>query len=175
MAPLAHPSRNTRAKGHRLERLARQCLETQGFRVETAPNVVVWIKDPATGRQKPISTRHDFFGLWDLLAVGPSDGRGFVQVATLDHIAHRRAKILASGFPCTRSDILAGYKGGRDRHFRLFRGPRFERWDGECWRPPKQGDTRAPVDPADPRGAGGPAPSPLPQRPGARLHRRDPA
>ena len=155
--------RDAHAKGLRLQRLARECLEAQGWLVEAAQNAVVWIKDKKRplGPLRPISVHHDLFGLWDLIAVrsiyvtnpAPPDaaffdimGRprqvAFVQVTVLEHVSQRRSLIIRSGFPLKEDDVILGWKGGRDRHFRVFRGPGFERWDGECLRPKPSGDER---------------------------------
>lgn len=131
---------NTAKKGRELQRLARAYCEAKGARVETAPNIVRWIKPnrskgPANGPARPISTHHDFFGCMDLLVLWPDGRRSFYQVTVLEAVSTRRAKILSDGFPASDQDAILGYKGGRDRHFRVFPGPTFETWNGECWRP----------------------------------------
>jgi hypothetical protein len=140
--------RSAHAKGLRLQRLARECLEAEGWLVEAAQNAVVWVQDkrrtaisiagmkPAL---RPISIHHDIFGLWDLIAVhevlNPRHRNiALIQVTVLEHISERRRTIIKSGFPCSTDDMLLGWKGGHDRHFRVFRGPAFERWEGECLR-----------------------------------------
>lgn len=122
--------RRAHAKGQRLERLVRHDLEAQGARVESAPKVVVWKRDveaeeggAAAGARRPLTVRHDFFGVWDMLAVMPDGRRCMVQVTTLENVAHKRRKILASGFPATADDrILAQERG---RLFRELWGPDF--------------------------------------------------
>lgn len=141
---------STTDKGQRLVRLARAALEARGALVETAPNVVRWIpaKRSAShlpGRAesrnglRPVSLRHDFFTCWDLLVVTKNASRFFVQVTVAGELAHRRAKILASGFPHTALDCIAAYYPGRNRHFRLYRGGEaaFDRWDGDTLVPPR--------------------------------------
>lgn len=150
---------STTDKGQRLVRLARDILVANGYRVELAPNVVRWVPRPTNhavagypedrppGRLRPISMRHDWFGIWDLMFLNSGTVRAFAQVTTLDNVAARRKKILASGFPAMSCDCLLGYVPGRARHFRVYRGPTFERWEGECWRPVAAAETAAPPDP----------------------------
>lgn len=123
------------ARGRRIQAIARDMLIQRGALVETAPNVVRRVTDPKTGEPKMITVRHDFFGLWDFMCVWPDNTRTFVQVTVLEGVADRRRKIESHHFPSDRQDVLLGYKGGRDRHFRVFRGPTFAAWEGECWRP----------------------------------------
>jgi hypothetical protein len=141
------------ARGRRIQAIARDMLIQRGALVETAPNVVRRIIDPKTREPKIITLRHDFFNLWDFLCVWPDGERTFVQVTVLEEVPHRRRKIESHVFPCGRQDVLLGYKGGRDRHFRVFRGPTFTVWDGECWRPGPR--TGPPVE----EGAGGGEPA----------------
>lgn len=123
------------ARGRRIQAIARDMLIHRGALVETAPNVVRRIIDRVTREPKIITLRHDFFNLWDFLCVWPDGVRSFVQVTVLEEVPHRRRKIESHGFPVGNQDVLLGYKGGRDRHFRVFRGPTFATWEGECWRP----------------------------------------
>ena len=139
--------KGTTAKGQRLVRLARAAFEARGALVETAPNVVQWIPRkpgpgypplPAGQTLRPISTRHDLYGVWDAICVTRDGARFFVQVTVAGELAHRRAKILASGFPHTALDCIAAYYQGRNRHFRLYRGGEaaFDRWEGDTLIPP---------------------------------------
>lgn len=110
-------------KGHRIEQLAKRMFENQGYLVETAPKVVRWLKLPGQDGLKPRSSRHDFFGVWDLIIVlGPGLVQ-FVQVTDEHNVSARRKKILASGFPHRSDDLLLAY-AGRGR-FRVFMGPTF--------------------------------------------------
>ena len=116
--------RRAQAKGARLERLVQAALEAEGAKVERAPKVVRWrpAEEPG-GKPQPFSTRHDFFGCWDFMAVMPDGRRCMVQVTTLENVAHKRVKILRAGFPSTPDDrILAQEKG---RRFRELVGPAF--------------------------------------------------
>ena len=126
------------AKGRRLVQLARKILEAQGCWVEVAQNAVRWIpkKAPGTGLM-PISVHHDFFSVWDLIAIWPDGTRHFYQVTTMPEVSHRRKKIAESGFPATGLDAILGYHGGRGRSFRVFYGPGFETWE-ETWKPVKE-------------------------------------
>lgn len=120
------PHQRSNAKGRRLQKLAQRYFEAQGYLVETAPNVVRWIMFPGDKALKPRSFRHDFFNVWDLIVVAPlglGSPRFFVQVTDIKNVAHRRAKILASGFPSTSDDKVMGYEGRSI--FRAYDGPAF--------------------------------------------------
>lgn len=122
------PRRATRSrqynqqKGRRLQLLAKAFYADQGYHVEVAHNKVLWIPDKATGKRRPISLSHDYFGCWDLM-VCSAGARFFVQVCTLSDSSTRRNKILASRFPCTERDAILAHERGRV--FRLLRGPLF--------------------------------------------------
>ena len=131
------PQQRAEAKGQRIVQLAKHICEAAGAAVEVAPKVVHWLPKPDGSGRFPLSTRHDFWGWADLLACYPDGRREGYQVTTLEHVSDRRAKMLKNGFPYTAGDAILGYKGGRDRHFRIFRGPRFVDWEGETWRPVK--------------------------------------
>lgn len=64
---------STRKRGAYYENKAKEHLELMGYEVERALPKTIWIKG------KTISLHHDFFGLWDLIAVSPSTIL-FVQV-----------------------------------------------------------------------------------------------
>lgn len=132
--------KNTALKGRKLVQYAKAILESQGARVEVAANQIRWWKDASTQRWVPRSVKHDFFGVWDLLAVWPTQ-RGFHQVTTLANLASHREKILAAG-PWSPADGLWAWVGGQGRHFRLYHGPAFDQEATRCI-PPK-----APVRPA---------------------------
>ena len=153
LAGLDHPvgrrKAGTRAKGTRLEGLAKRALEAQGALVEPAPRRVFWSPERGFGTvvggptastnvqpdgqgeppgqrfpgYRPRAMRSDFFSLWDLLAVWPDGTRVFYQVTTPDHLSHRRRKILAAKFPVTPVDAILVFHGGRGRHFRMYRSP----------------------------------------------------
>lgn len=118
--------------------MARRFFDTQGCLVETAVNVVRWIapKEPG-GPRMPISTRHDFFGVWDAIVIDatkpPVRTTFFIQVTSVENMSARRRKILDSGFPCGRADLVMGYRGGG--RFRVLRGPTFE-LEAEEWKAP---------------------------------------
>lgn len=116
------------AKGKRLELQIRAYLESRGWLVETAPKVLVWAYVPAKGAKVPMSRRHDFFGVWDGVAVTIDpfhDGeRIFYQVTTLAHVARKRNNIAASPFPTGTHDRIYAYVG-RSGKWRVFYGPDF--------------------------------------------------
>jgi hypothetical protein len=133
----------TTEKGRRIMRVAKRLLEDRGALVATAANALKWLKTPSGMR--PISVRHDFFGIWDAVCVEIEIGRRtlsdvrivyFVQVTDVDNMSHRRDKILASGFPCTSDDLILGMRP-RTRKFRVLRGPRFDGTPGEWTAPPE--------------------------------------
>lgn len=111
------------AKGKRLELAIKAHLEAEGWLVETAPKVTVWIWNPKLGAKVPISTRHDFFGVWDGVAVR-QDARRFYQVTTVNNVAHKRRKIQLSYFPTRAADRIYAYVG-RPKRWRVFTGPDF--------------------------------------------------
>jgi len=135
---------NRQAKGKRLENLAKEWLETKGFLVQLCPNQVVWVPDkkrpPKIIRGRPVYPRipvavaKDFFSIWDGCYVDP-DGRaqrrGYFQVTVWAKVSEKRKDILASKFPCNAHDMILGYVEGRGRHFRVLRGPWFEKDEGE--------------------------------------------
>ena len=146
---------NRAAKGARLEKLAKEWYEALGIQVQLCPNQVVWVADkkrpPTIIRGKPlyprmaVSVRKDFFGIWDGIGVEtwrgsdapPRDSRFFFQVTVWDEVARKRKDIVQSGFPCNNQDTILGYVAGRNRHFKIVRGPEFAGWTGECLMPPR--------------------------------------
>lgn len=114
------------ATGRRLQLLARDYFLSQGMRVEIAQKKMLTFPNKSKpGTFIHISKKHDYFGLWDLVVVGPGGegARFFVQVTTLNNVAAKRTAILESGFPATGYDLVLGHEGGR--RFRVLRGPEF--------------------------------------------------
>lgn len=128
--------RGRTAKGKRLEKLAQAWLQASGFAVELCPNQVTWIKDKKTGQTRPISTKRDYFGCWDGVAVDGFE-RFFFQVTVWEHVAHKRKDIAQCPFTPMPQDRIYGYISGRNRHFRVLRAPDFT-WHGECLMGPRQ-------------------------------------
>lgn len=147
---------STTARGQYLERLAKACLESRGWLVERAQNVVRWLPDKEDRqRLRPVSLHHDLFGRFDGVYVSRDSGtRGFYQVTTLDNFHARRAKILAlnlgvvivggeegervrnlGGFPVGPDDLILAHRH-RTRRFRVARGPLFLLADTEEWEAP---------------------------------------
>ena len=116
-------------KGAELERKARRMYEATGHIVETAPKVVVWMPGPTpTSPRVPRSTRHDLFGLWDLIAVTLTGRVAFVQVTDLSNKAAHRKKILETEWPQSqeyKDDVILCWAG--KGIFRVFLGPDFTR------------------------------------------------
>ena len=115
------PKQRAEAKGKRLELMVKAWLESSGGRVELAPKVARWLPG-SDGVRRPRTMRHDFFGVWDGVVVTPRR-RYFIQVTTLNHVATKREKIIASGFPVTIYDQVLGYEGRRK--WRVLHGPDF--------------------------------------------------
>ena len=144
----------TTARGQHLERLAQACLESRGWLVERARNVIRWLPDKKTGLTRPVSLHHDFFGKFDGVYVTQDGFRGFYQVTTEDNFHARRHKILAFNvpqwssepqgkehwrtwsFPVTPEDVILAHRRGT-RIFRVARGPLFLLPEAEEWTAPK--------------------------------------
>lgn len=131
----------TAQKGYRHMAMARRLLAARGALIETAYNAVRFVPiEGQPGKLRPMSTRHDLYGVWDAVCVEIRQKESktsvviselvrmtyFVQVTSAGNISARRKKIHASAFPCTPEDMLLGYRGRGI--FRVLRGPRF---DGE--------------------------------------------
>ena len=128
--------KNTSQKGRKLVQLAKKILEAKGCQVEVAVNAIRWIPRKDKQGMMPISAHHDFFGVWDLLAVWPASPgwvgrRVFFQVTTVSEVSRRRAKILDSKFPACDDDAILAYVGRPRRHFRVYSGPSFEAYKEE--------------------------------------------
>lgn len=90
------------------------------------------------GKMVPRSLRHDFFGLFDILAAYPSGRRALYQVTTLGNLSHRRRKMLAAlpPFQFHGDDAILAYVPGRRRHFRVcYADDKFE-WRIIVWSVP---------------------------------------
>jgi hypothetical protein len=129
---------NNIAKGRKLVGYAKAILEAQGCLVDVATNALRWQFVPETGTRIPRSVRHDFFGVWDIIAVSRyGSERSFYQVTTRENLSHRRDKILAAAEDANRQwssgDAILCYRKGRGRHFEVFYGPDFSerrtRWE----------------------------------------------
>jgi len=110
-------------KGSQIEIMAARVLEDQDYQVERARNKIIWIANKGGPGRKPISTSHDFFGCFDLLAVHADRMPRLVQVTTKNGLSARRAKLRAYGELYGIELELWGYWGGRGRHFRVFVPP----------------------------------------------------
>lgn len=116
---------NTAQKGKRFELEVRKILEAQGWTVETAINKTIFIKG------RIISVAHDFFGLWDGMAVkGPEIV--FYQVSMWDRMAEKVKKVKESPihWPGVVHCAIWGRIEGRNPHFRVVRGKTDWVWDG---------------------------------------------
>lgn len=114
--------KSTRAKGARIARLGREILESEGYQVETARPIYSYVGG------RPMALAHDFFGKFDAIAVSVAEVL-FVQFTTDEHVSHKRKKL--KGFPYFNCEVW-GYKGGRNRHFRIYKKEFDYEWQGEC-------------------------------------------
>ena len=114
--------KNTIAKGKRIQRLAREILEGEGWVVETARPLYVWVQG------KPMAIQHDFFSCWDAICVNNYRVL-FIQFTVDEMVSVKRKKI--KDFPYPDCEIW-GYKGGRNRHFRVYKKARDYEWVGDC-------------------------------------------
>ena len=86
-------------RGKYYEAKSKKRLEEGGWIVEKAIPKVIWIKG------RPISMHHDFFGLFDLIAVYEDQVR-FIQVKFMGENTHE------SGFAELREKIKKFHPGG---------------------------------------------------------------
>jgi Holliday junction resolvase-like predicted endonuclease len=102
---------SSRTKGNAYELKSRKMLEKDGYLVEKANARILWIGG------RPISKHHDFFGLFDLIAVNSQEVR-FIQVKFLDEESHgwlSSVRHEIAGFP-VKSELWIWRKiGGRVR------------------------------------------------------------
>lgn len=121
-------AKNQAAQGKRYELEVRRILEKEGWEVEQAINKTIWV-----GPGKIISVAHDFFGLFDLMAVrNSSPAILFVQVTVWEKIAPRINKIKAGSpawkeIPCA---IYARIRNGRQAHYRVLHNVDDFKWVG---------------------------------------------
>lgn len=116
---------DTAAKGRRIARKAVELLQARDYLVEMASPVLKWWKT-RDGRLVPLSVKHDYFGLWDLIAQSPRGRLHCFQVTTPDHLAHRRARILESPWRPSSADAILVWHGGRGKqYFAVWPGPTF--------------------------------------------------
>ncbi|SRR6266404_7398771 len=119
------------AKGGRWQRKLKETLVAAGAQVEIAQKAVRWIPHqpwmtsprPSGKGLVPITMKHDFFGLFDLIVAWPDGRLELWQVTDHANASHRRRKMLAGGFPMTPACVLATYKPRQP--FTVFRGPMF--------------------------------------------------
>jgi hypothetical protein len=105
---------SSRSRGNAYEKEVKDILVGQGFIVEKALPRLVWIP----GRRVPISSSHDFFGCWDLVAKKKGHKTLWVQVSTWEHMSHKRTQV--KDFPWFEDvDVCAIYArvrgGGKDK------------------------------------------------------------
>lgn len=128
---------DTAAKGRRIARMAADLLRARDYLVEMASPILRWWKAP-DGRLVPLTVKHDFFGVWDLMAQSPRGRIRCFQVTTPDHLAHRRAHILDSPWRSSPADAILVWHGGRgNQYFAVWPGPDFSEAT-QVWRVPRR-------------------------------------
>ena len=119
---------NTRAKGKKLEKLAKEILEAGGWTVEQANPKLQFI-----GPGKVISKAHDLFGKWDFVCVSDQEVQPlWVQVSVWDMMSVKIKQV--AGFPKTAGfrEIWLWYSEGKHGHFRILKGNDDYEWKGDC-------------------------------------------
>lgn len=113
------------SKGKGYEREAVKILEKQGWLVEKAINKTAWSK----GRVFTIA--HDFFGMFDLIAVKPREATRWIQVSTWEMSSVKRKQLFnLNWLPDYHSvEIWARRRGHKPPHFRVLYAD-----DGFEWR-----------------------------------------
>lgn len=131
---------NAKKKGKILEKKARNILESQGYHVEQANPKLIYIPK----QKRMISKAHDFFGLFDLIAV-PPEPQGtvrFIQVSIWDNRAEKAKKLTVANFPkpgSLRQELWLYLQQGRNSHFRISNHSENFEWRGACEMPVKDG------------------------------------
>lgn len=105
---------NTKAKGNAIEKAAQAILERDGYWVERARPVIVWL-----GPRRPISTAHDYWGKIDLIALHPIKQARLIQCSVPGELSRKR-KLLDGWLPHGVSVEVWIWHGGRGRHFDIF-------------------------------------------------------
>lgn len=112
---------NTSAKGRAHEKEVAAILEAQGYMVERARALYVWLKGG------PMAVRHDFFSCIDVIAVKADEVR-FIQVTEWEEVSKKVKKIKAAGFPA-RCEIWGRFPG-RNAHYRVLQSVANFGWGG---------------------------------------------
>lgn len=120
--------KNTKAKGQRIQRKVLDILEADGWQCETARPTYAFI----CGRAMAI--QHDYFSCIDIIALKRQQVR-FIQVTVDEEVSRKRKKL--KDFAYYQAEIW-GYKGGRNRHFRLYEKQNDYAWSGRCEIPIKK-------------------------------------
>lgn len=109
---------SSRSRGNKFELEVKKMYEERGYLVERALAKLVWIP----GRKVPISQSHDFFGLWDLVAVREGGLPIWIQVSTTNEVATKRKQLTTSYFPTGAGMCLlyARDVGASRRQFRVY-------------------------------------------------------
>lgn len=121
--------KNRSALGKRLEGEVKEILTSEGWLVEQAIPKTIFI-----GPGKMIAVAHDFFGLFDLIAVRPNGFAAqvkFVQVTVWEETARKRKKLEESAFDWTKldCDIYARMRDVSPIHYRVLQGMRNWIWE----------------------------------------------
>lgn len=118
---------NTRTKGKKLEKIAKEILESEGYIVEFANPKLCFI-----GPGKVITKAYDLFGKWDCLAVKENSQLRFIQVGVWDHHSTKIKQV--RGFPTGNWDqeIWLWCSQGKNSHFKVCRWANNFEFRGEC-------------------------------------------
>lgn len=130
---------NSRQKGKLIEKKVIEILEADSCRVEQAHPKLGWYKDKQTGQLKVRSLDHDFFGLFDLIAV-PAKPKGkirFIQVSVWANRSFKARMLLGGGFPKEQEIWLYVQERGKS-HFRICHSKDNFEWHGERETPIKK-------------------------------------
>jgi hypothetical protein len=122
---------SSRTRGATYEKEVLAILAAKGYVCERAMPKIVWI--PRAGRRMPISTSHDFFGAWDIIAKKPGEPTRWIQVTVYERAGRQDKRKEMLVFPENAMDSLelwARIRGGRSPHFRIHYAKDNYAWTG---------------------------------------------
>lgn len=120
-------AKNRAAQGKGYEKEVKDILTSEGWEVEQAINKTIFI-----GPGRIISVAHDFFNLWDIMAVNNSPTLHFIQVTVWEEVSHKIKKIEDSIIDWTKWNcaIYARMRQGRNPHYRVLEAKDNFTWVG---------------------------------------------
>jgi hypothetical protein len=121
--------RSTTARGQQLQQHAKRILESRGYAVAVAGNVIAWTPPPV---RRPITRQHDLFGCIDLIAKKRDHVTLFVQVTDKGHRRAREHKCTPFARDYTSNDTDSVQVWGFVSGHRSKGGQRFlvREWNG---------------------------------------------